>query len=141
MANLAKEKPKPETEQPLPAEGQSAGTDLLDRITENYLNSRIQRQHIMNYNGANLAYNHQRNVAASLGLDPTPITPFPAPTSQSLRIDNRGRQDSAGLLGKLAIGAALLGMGGGIGAAASQFLPIGGAVQTGTDSSVGFTVE
>ena len=65
------------------AAGGGGGTDnLMDWALREYMAAKIQKQHIMNQAGANLIYNHGRNIEKQLGLPPaTGITPFPAPTT------------------------------------------------------------
>lgn len=54
------------------------GADLLDWVVGQYLGQKIQAKNILNYNGANMAYNHARDIAQKLNLDVDKITPFPA---------------------------------------------------------------
>lgn len=63
-----------------------AGMPILDWVVVNYLGSKIQRQHIMNYAGANLAYRHHADMVNKLGLTPeqkAPVTPYPSPVSNT----------------------------------------------------------
>lgn len=55
--------------------------DTLDDIVRAYARAKIQKMDILNYNGANLAYNHAVSTANNLGLNPAQklgISPFPA---------------------------------------------------------------
>lgn len=64
------------------------GTDsaaVLNWAMAQWLSTVIQKQHILNYNGANLAYNHGRDIANKLGLEPASISPFPASTKISVQ--------------------------------------------------------
>jgi hypothetical protein len=54
------------------------GGDLLEWIVGQYLGQKIQAKNILNYNGANMAFNHARDIAQKLNLDVNRITPFPA---------------------------------------------------------------
>jgi hypothetical protein len=66
--------------------------DMLADIVKAYAAAKIQRLHILNQNGANMVYNHGRDIANKLGLGNPPqgeanqnlgITPFPNPSSQN----------------------------------------------------------
>lgn len=119
-------------------------TDSLDWIVTNYLASKIQAKNIMNYNGANLAFNHGRDMAKKLGLDPAQITPFPCPTNVSV---TNPEKPALPTWQKLALGAAMLGAGAGIaplaGVVADAMSP--GEVMTeqddGPDANVGFQIR
>lgn len=62
---------------------QSPSSELLERLLWEYGRARIQQMDILNYNGANLAYNHARDIEKKLGL-PSAVTPFPSPTNISV---------------------------------------------------------
>lgn len=58
----------------------SMARDILNTkmdLYKKYLGEKIKSQNIMNYNGANTAYNHARNTAKGLGLDDNGINPYP----------------------------------------------------------------
>lgn len=60
------------------------GQDLLEWVVAQYFASKIQSKHILNYNGANLAYTHAVDIANKLGLTDRQkalITPFPSPVN------------------------------------------------------------
>lgn len=62
---------------------EETGKDLVEQLAAQLLSSKIQARHILNYNGANLAYTHALDMATKLGLSPEEkarITPFPAPS-------------------------------------------------------------
>lgn len=103
---------------PQPDLPKPAGTDVLDWIVTNYLGAKIQASHIMNYNGANLAFNHGRDIAKKLGLDPAQITPFPCPTNVSVSTESvqppAKPSPAASPLLKAGIAAALVGSGAGL---------------------------
>ncbi len=95
------------------------GKDLMEWILENYAASKIQGNHIRNYNGANLAYNHAASTANNLGLSEeqrAKITPFPTPETTNVNIGG-GDGDDKKMSGftknviAAAIGASLLGGG------------------------------
>jgi hypothetical protein len=99
------------------------GENLLEWAVGQYMAAKIQREHIMNYNGANLAYNHAANTARLLKIPDEQralITPFPASTSINTITNPAPSTPSAPLsLGKLGLsmlaGAGLLGAGLGAG--------------------------
>lgn len=66
----------------MPADG-----DPLDAIMRAWAAAKIQKLHILNYNGANLAFNHAADVANKLGLSDAQkagVTPFPCPVNISM---------------------------------------------------------
>lgn len=135
--------PAPKQEAPPPAP--SSGDGLLDWVVQQYLGSKVQAKHIMNYNGANMAFNHGRDIAKKLGLDPELISPFPAKPTTNVQL----QQTPTPLWKQVAIGASLLAGGAGAATVASSFLsdkpqvvvPAPVDKQPSLDSSVGFTVE
>ena len=63
---------------------------MLEEIVKAYCAAKIQKLHILNKNGADMALNHQRDVAQKLGLSGSQdanqslgITPFPSPTNNT----------------------------------------------------------
>jgi len=95
--------------------------NLLDEIVREWARTAIQQKDVLNYNGANLAYNHAADIANKLGLSATQklgVTPFP----QSNVSSNVQVTDQTSLAGSLlsrllpvALGAALGGGGIGLG--------------------------
>lgn len=63
------------------------GADMLEWAVGHYLAAKIQSQHILNQNGANLVYNHGRDIAKKLGLDEKAITPFPSPSNTQINVE------------------------------------------------------
>ena len=65
--------------------------DLLDGIVREWVRVKLQHRHILNYNGANLAYNHAADIANKLQLSDRQklgIAPFPAaPPNTVIAID------------------------------------------------------
>lgn len=51
--------------------------DQQHELVAKYVGEKIKTCNILNYNGANLAYNHARDTAAKLGLDSNGINPYP----------------------------------------------------------------
>jgi hypothetical protein len=101
---------------PVPPVTAPIGGNLLDWVVGNYMAAKIQREHILNYNGANLAYNHAANTAKLLGIPDeqrAQITPFPAPSNiNNISSQNPSEMGSwAKLLGPMLVGAGLLGAG------------------------------
>lgn len=76
--------------------GVNGGT--LDEIVREWARAQIQRMDIVNYNGAQLSYNHQADMANRLGLSDKQklgVTPFPCPTHQTLAMNSgSGIQES-----------------------------------------------
>lgn len=64
------------------------GSDTLDAIVREWARVKIQKLDILNYNGANLAFNHAAHTANLLGLSETQkigVTPFPCPTNITMQ--------------------------------------------------------
>jgi len=95
--------------------------NLLDEIIREWARTAIQQKDVLNYNGANLAYNHAADTANKLGLSAAQklgVTPFP----QSNSVSNVSVSDQTSLAGSLlsrllpvVLGAALGGGGIGLG--------------------------
>jgi len=104
----------------VPPQGQpeaaGGGTDnVMDWALREYMAAKIQKQHIMNQAGANLIYNHGRNIEKQLGLAPaTGITPFPAPTTVQVT-QPPAEQKKTPVWQQLALGGAMLGAGAALG--------------------------
>jgi hypothetical protein len=70
---------------------------MLEEIVRAYCAAKIQKLHILNKNGADLAYNHQRDIAQKLGLPEDPakglgITPYPSPVNNTnTRVDTSSK--------------------------------------------------
>lgn len=68
-----------------PAEANAVKQQLRERVgevAEQWLAAKTQAKHILNYNGANMAYVHALDTARKLGLSPEErarITTFPSP--------------------------------------------------------------
>lgn len=60
-----------------------SGSELLDQVLWEYARAKIQKLDIVNYAGANMAFNHARDIEKKLGL-PSSVTPFPSPTNISV---------------------------------------------------------
>lgn len=94
--------------------------ELLDNILAHYMAAKIQALHIKNQNGANLVFNHGRDLEKKLGLPPQ-ITPFPSPTSVSIGGESSETTQNTWsdwlrrYAGPTLLGASLLGGGGGLG--------------------------
>lgn len=61
----------------------------LDEIVREWARAQIQRMDIVNYNGAQMSYNHQADMSNRLGLSEKQklgVTPYPCPTSQTLSV-------------------------------------------------------
>lgn len=61
--------------------------NTIESIVREWARAKIQQIDIMNYNGAQMAYNHQADVANKLGLSEKQklgVTPFPCPTNQTI---------------------------------------------------------
>lgn len=87
----------------------------MDWALREYITAKIQRQHIMNQAGANMIYNHGRNIEKQLGLPPaTGITPFPAPTTIQMS-QPAPDQKRTPVWQQLALGGAMLGAGAALG--------------------------
>lgn len=121
-------------------------SNLLEQVVASYLGAKIQREHILNYNGANLAFQHAADMANKLKLTPDQarlVTPFPSPTSVTVS----GSQGGIGQwLGPMLTGAALTLGGGALGYLASGDgeKPVAPPQQPALEASlgnVGFTVE
>lgn len=57
------------------------GENSVEWAAKHYLAAKVQSKHILNYNGANMAYAHAADMANRLGLteeQKAKITPFPA---------------------------------------------------------------
>jgi len=103
--------PPPDPEQ----QPQAGGDNLMDWALREYMAAKIQRQHIMNQAGANMIYNHGRNIEKQLGLPPaTGITPFPAPTTVQVS-QPPAEQKKTPVWQQLALGGAMLGAGAALG--------------------------
>lgn len=110
------------------------GGSLLDWVVQQYLGAKIQKEHILNQNGANLVYNHGRDIAKKLGLDTAGITPFPANTTINVEQTPAQSQPTApqtSTLQKLAMSAALVTAGAGIPYLAGAAID---AISPGTDA-------
>jgi hypothetical protein len=90
------------------------GDNVLDDVLRAYCAAKIQRQHILNQNGANMVNNHALDIAQKLGLNTDEankrlgITPFPSPQT-STSINNTQASSpwlSAALVALSAIGGA-----------------------------------
>lgn len=63
--------------------------NVLDEMMKAYAAVKIQKQHILNQNGANMANIHALDIAQKLGISTDEankrlgITPFPSPTSNT----------------------------------------------------------
>lgn len=96
-------------------EAQSGTDNVMDWAVREYMAAKIQKQHIMNQAGANLVYNHGRNIEKQLGLAPsTGITPFPAPTTIQMS-QPAPEQKKTPVWQQLALGGAMLGAGAALG--------------------------
>ena len=63
--------------------------NTLDQIVREWARAQIQRMDIVNYNGAQLSYNHQADMSNRLGLSEKQklgVTPYPCPTNQTLEV-------------------------------------------------------
>lgn len=61
--------------------------DTVNALLREYGRAKIQKLDILNYNGANLAYNHAADTANKLGLSEQQklgVTPFPSATNISI---------------------------------------------------------
>ena len=107
--------PQPD-QSPHAAQPQHGGGDsVMDWALREYMAAKIQKQHIMNQAGANLIYNHGRNIEKQLGLPPsTGITPFPAPTTIQMQ-QPAAEQKKTPVWQQLALGGAMLGAGAALG--------------------------
>lgn len=79
-------------ESPDPRLLESLGGDTLDAIVREWARVKIQKLDILNYNGANLAYNHAANTANLLKLSDQQklsVTPFPCPTNINVNSTTR----------------------------------------------------
>lgn len=73
----------------------TTGGNTLDDIVREWARTQIQQQDIVNYNGAQLSYNHQSDMANRLGLTDRQklgVTPFPCPTNQTLTVGGGQRE-------------------------------------------------
>lgn len=123
-----------------PSADPSSNGNVLDWIVKEYLSTKIQRQHIMNQNGANLVYNHGRNMAQKLGLTDNGITPFPAPTNITVQHPQPASTPANPVWKQLAFGAAMLGAGAALGPVGS--LAVGAAGNMlGVNKPVGVNVD
>lgn len=94
-------------------EAPAATDNVMDWALREYMAAKIQKQHIMNQAGANLVYNHGRNIEKQLGLAPsTGITPFPAPTTIQM---TQPEAKKTPVWQQLALGGAMLGAGAALG--------------------------
>lgn len=65
------------------------GDNVLDDVLRAYCATKIQRQHILNQNGANMVNNHALDIAQKLGISTEDankrlgITPFPSPATNT----------------------------------------------------------
>jgi hypothetical protein len=98
-----------------PSADTSSGGNVLDWLVKEYLSTKIQRAHIINQNGANLVYNHGRNMAQKLGLTDNGITPFPAPTNITVQHPQPPPLPANPVWKQVAFGAAMLGAGAALG--------------------------
>lgn len=92
--------------------------DMLEDIIRAYCATKIQREHILNQNGANMVYNHGRDIEKKLGLDAGDankrlgIQPFPHSESNSnVKINERVGPLAISLIAALA---AIAGAGGAV---------------------------
>lgn len=108
LAKHAKQQPAQATPEPSGSDG------ILDWALKEYLGVKIQRQHIANQAGANLVYNHGRNMEKQLGLASSGITPFPAPVSLHVQ-QPAAEPKKTPVWQQLALGGAMLGAGAALG--------------------------
>lgn len=129
-------------------------SDLLEKVLAEYCAAKIQSIHLMNYNGANLAYNHAADVANKLGLQPEQklgITPYPSNTNINIAGES-AEQKRKPLSPWVVAGLSALGGGGLAGGALGLAMLLGGedapppqeppaAVSEHSPGSVGLEVE
>lgn len=76
--------------------GENNRRNTLDDIIREWARAEIQRMDIVNYNGAQMSYNHQADMANRLGLSDRQklgVTPFPCPSNQTLNISSDAAAD------------------------------------------------
>lgn len=128
---------------------------LLDEIIREWARTEIQQKDIVNYNGANMAYNHAVDIANKLKLTDAQklgVSPFPANSTTTVSTVQDSRSVGASLVSRflpLILGAALGGGGVALGLALQRAGEIAAPAPGGSQISlpargpgdVGLTVE